>query len=262
MKTIFAFLMLFSITISAQQLDTIYANDTKNVALFFPSAIRQGITGASHFVFTYNREKEQYFGLLQAKKGKESNLLTVTSDGKVYSYILKYKKELPQLNYFIKPYQSIGSEVPKIIKKKPKIPPISEQLLANSHYKKFSEYVLKKSKEKIATRRKKGIRLRIENMIYNADEVYLGIEIKNNSGINFEVDYLTVFKANGNKKRKSSYQKTELFPVYKHRFPKIIHNEKSERFVLVLPKFTLGDNERLVLELRELKGSRKVVLKN
>ncbi|HAF76057.1 MAG TPA: conjugal transfer protein TraN, partial [Maribacter sp.] len=39
-------------------IDTIYANDTKNVALFFPEPIRQGITGAENFIFTYNREKE------------------------------------------------------------------------------------------------------------------------------------------------------------------------------------------------------------
>ena len=32
-------------------LDTIYANDTKNVALFFPEPIRQGITGSDNFVF-------------------------------------------------------------------------------------------------------------------------------------------------------------------------------------------------------------------
>lgn len=58
---------------TSKALDTIYANDTKNVALFFPEPIRQGITGSENFVFTYNREKEQYFGLLQAKPGKESN---------------------------------------------------------------------------------------------------------------------------------------------------------------------------------------------
>ena len=70
MKKILLILSLaLSISIYAQRpLDTIYANDRKNVALFFPSPIRQGITGASHFVFTYNREKEQYFGLLQAKQ--------------------------------------------------------------------------------------------------------------------------------------------------------------------------------------------------
>ena len=45
-------------------LDTIYANNKKNVALFFPNTIRQGITGSDNFVFTYNREKGQYFGLM------------------------------------------------------------------------------------------------------------------------------------------------------------------------------------------------------
>ena len=121
MKTYITLLLLIcSMSISAQQpLDTIYANDQKNVALFFPNPIRQGITGASNFVFTYNREKEQYFGLLQAKPGTESNLLTVTSDGRVYSYILKYSEKLPELNYFINENESIGSELPEKIKQKP-----------------------------------------------------------------------------------------------------------------------------------------------
>ena len=93
-------------------LDTIYANDTKNVALFFPEPIRQGITGSDNFVFTYNREKEQYFGLLQAKPGKESNLLVVNRNGAIFSYIVRYKKQLSKLNYFIPVSNSIGNEKP------------------------------------------------------------------------------------------------------------------------------------------------------
>ena len=97
--------LLISFFCSAQQqpltLDTIYANDQKNVALFFPSPIRQGITGSENFVFTYNREKQQYFGLLQAKPGIESNLLVFSSTGSIFSYIICYKKELNKLTYFI-----------------------------------------------------------------------------------------------------------------------------------------------------------------
>ena len=89
---IIAITLFTNLIIAQQTLDTIYANDKKNVALFFPEPIRQGITGTSNFVFTYNREKEQYFGLLQATPGTESNLLTVTKNGQVYSYILKYKE--------------------------------------------------------------------------------------------------------------------------------------------------------------------------
>src|SRR5699024_1949980 len=119
-------------------LDTIFANDQKNVALFFPAPIRQGITGSENFVFTYNRESEQYFGLIQAKPGKESNLLVVSTTGSVFSYIVKYKEHLNQLNYFISKSDSIGSEKPVNIEK-PEIP-TQEKVVreTNFKYEKFS----------------------------------------------------------------------------------------------------------------------------
>lgn len=42
--------------------------------------------------------------------------------------------------------------------------------------------------------------------------------------------------------------------------PNAIADGKSQRFVYVLPKLVLGDNEKLMLELKERNGSRKVVL--
>ena len=113
-------------------LDTIYANDTKNVALFFPEPIRQGITGSDNFVFTYNREKEQYFGLLQAKPGKESNLLVVNRNGSIFSYIVRYKKQLSKLNYFIPLSSSIGNEKPIVTESV--IAESSEERVDNSTY--------------------------------------------------------------------------------------------------------------------------------
>ena len=262
MKT-YITLLLFICTMSivAQQpLDTIYANDKKNVALFFPNPIRQGITGASHFVFTYNREKEQYFGLLQAKPGTESNLLTVTSDGSVYSYILKYSEKLPELNYFINENESIGSELPIKIKQKPEVKALNEYTNRIPHFQKFSEYLLKSNFESIETKRKKGIKVQLQKMAYDASEVYLVIEVKNKSGIDFEIDYLNVYRTNGNKKRKASYQRLQQEVIYKHKMPYSITDGESQCFVYVVPKFVLGDNEKLMLELKELKGSRKMIL--
>lgn len=177
-------------TVAQPKLDTIYANDQKNVALFFPDPIRQGITGASHFVFTYNRKKEQYFGLLQAKPETESNLLTVTNDGNVYSYILKYYEKLPELNYFINKNERIGSELPAKINDKPSVIPINEYVNRIKYFQKFSDYQLKSKFENIKTKRKKGIKLKLQKMTYDGSEVYLVIELKNKSGIDFEIDYL------------------------------------------------------------------------
>nr|WP_246143012.1 DUF4138 domain-containing protein [Tenacibaculum adriaticum] len=251
-----------STTLNAQQkLDTIYANEHKNVALFFPKPIRQGITGASNFVFTYNREKEQYFGLLQAQPGIESNLLAVTNDGEVYSYILKYSKELPKLNYFVSGTESVGNEIPTLINEKPNIELSLVDKKKNKFFENFSRFLLKSKYENLKTKRNKGLKLGLQKVVYQSSEVYLVVEFTNNSRIDFEIDYLNVYRVNGNKKRKASYQKLQQETVYKHLFPGMVKNKQSKRFVLVLPKFVLGNSEKLELEMQEFKGSRKIVFK-
>ena len=100
---ILIFLLLFSsfTTFASADPDTLYVNNYKAVALFFPSPIKQAITGNNHFTFTYNREAPQYLGLLQGIDGKDGNLLVITVDGNVFSYIVKYSDDLKQLTYFI-----------------------------------------------------------------------------------------------------------------------------------------------------------------
>jgi hypothetical protein len=89
---------------------------------------------------------------------------------------------------------------------------------------------------------------------------YLVLEIKNKSEIDFEIDYLNIYSVNGNKKRKASYQKLLMEADYKHDMPNTIKAKQSHRLVYVLPKFVLGDNEKLMIELQEEKGSRKLIL--
>lgn len=102
--------------------------------------------------------------------------------------------------------------------------------------------------------------LRLQEVRYNASEVYLVIEVENKSGIDFEIDYLNIYRTNGEKKRKASFQRLQQEVIYKHKMPRSIKNKHTERFVYILPKFVLGYNEKLLVELKELKGSRGLVL--
>lgn len=265
---IISFLMMCTF-VGAQhqsQIDTIYANNQKNVALFFPKPIRQGITGSSNFVFTYNREKAQYFGLLQASPGKESNLLAITNDGQVYAYILKYKNRLSKLNYFIDEKESIGNEKP--IKKVMDVSlgvqqkQISHVLEANrlDYFKKYAEFLLKRPGLVLKSKRNKGMILRIHKLVYNRSEVYVHMEIENRSGIDFEIDALNSYIINGNKRKKSSYQKLLQEVKYAHKVPVMVQHKQSADFVFVFPKFVLGKNQKLQFELQELKGDRSILL--
>lgn len=262
MKAIFTVLTLLAwMPISAQQaLDTIFANEHKNVALFFPSPIRQAVTGASNFVFTYNREKDQYLGLLQAHPGEESNLLAVTKDGQVYAYILKYAKDLSRLNYFVPETESIGNEMPigETIEPAGESPVSDEK--GRAYFKRACENLMRSKPVPVATKSKGRIKLQLQRIGYIDSETYLVLEVENRSEIDFEVDYLKVYRVNGNKKRKSSYQRLEQDVLYRYKMPSAIATGQFQRFVLVLPKFVLDENEKLVVELKELRGSRKLTL--
>jgi len=130
-----------------------------------------------------------------------------------------------------------------------------------SIFKMSSEKLLKLPERTHITKAKKGIRIGIKNVVYKNDKVYMQLEIKNSSGINFDVDFLNVYRVNGNKKRKTSYQKLSLNPIYKHDLPETVRHGETVRFVYVFDKFTLGDNEKILLKLQEENGSRYVEMK-
>jgi hypothetical protein len=246
--------------IGQQTLDTIYANDTKNVALFFPKPIRQGITGSDNFVFTYNREKEQYFGLLQAKPGVESNLLVLNGDGSIYSYILRYKKQLSKLNYFIPLSNSIGNEKTKI--DLPILPKEEQQLNNANYYFRACRYLLN-NKQPIRTLQKRndGVVLSVKNIVFDKEELYFVIQIENNSTLDYDFNFLKLSVETRQKGKKKSLQRLYQEPIYTYNLPSKIAEGKMIQFVYVLPKFSLSNYRRAVLEINEKDGERNIELK-
>ncbi|WP_276388271.1 DUF4138 domain-containing protein [Eudoraea chungangensis] len=265
MRTLFLILIaLISAFTKAQTdtvLDTIYANDTKNVALFFPEPIRQGITGSDNFVFTYNREKEQYFGLLQAKPGKESNLLVVNRNGAIFSYIVRYKKQLSKLNYFIPLSNSIGNEKPIVTDSIQVV--TSEKNIDNRtyYYQKFCSYLLNRN-QRIGRikKRTQGIVLNVENVVFDKEELYFVIQIENNSTMDYDLNFLNLSIETRQKGKKKSLQSLYQEPICKHHLPSKIAEGKMVRFVYVMPKFSLSDDRRAILELNENDGERNIKL--
>ncbi|MCK0192842.1 DUF4138 domain-containing protein [Arenibacter sp. F20364] len=265
MRTLFLILISLISTFAKAQtstvLDTIYANDTKNVALFFPEPIRQGITGSDNFVFTYNREKEQYFGLLQAKPGKESNLLVVNRNGAIFSYIVRYKKQLSKLNYFIPLSNSIGNEKPIVTDSIQVV--TSENKIDNRtyYYQKFCTYLLNRN-QRIGRikKRTQGIVLNVENVVFDKEELYFVIQIENNSTLDYDLNFLNLSIETRQKGKKKSLQSLYQEPIYKQHLPSKIAEGKMVRFVYVMPKFSLSDDRRAILELNEKDGERNIKL--
>lgn len=259
-----AMALFVSALAKAQQtevLDTIYANNQKNVALFFPNPIRQGITGSENFVFTYNREKEQYFGLLQAQPGKESNLLIINNNGSIFSYIVSYKEELSKLNYFIPLTTAIGNEKP--IEDLLTTTKAEESRFNKSHYyERFCSYLLKR-KQRIGRLKKRndGIVLSVENIVFDKEELYFVIQIENRSSLDYDVNFLNLSIDTRKKGKKKSLQSLYQEPHFKYKLPTKINEKKTVRLVYVIPKFSISNERSVILELNENNGERNVRLK-
>ena len=242
-----------------QVLDTIYANDTKNVALFFPNPIRQGLTGSDNFVFTFNREKEQHLGLLQAKPGKESNLLVINNNGSIFSYIVAYKAELSKLNYFIPKSSSIGNENGSVdetlgIKHTPKTP-----LGKVQYYERFCSYLLNiQSRVALKRKRNDGVVLSLEEIVFDKDELYFVIEIENNSSMDYDLNFLNLSLEARQKGKKKSLQRIYKEPLFRYQVPSRIKEGSKAKLVYVMPKFSISNERRAILELNEKNGERNI----
>lgn len=242
---------------------TIYCNEHQNVALVMNAPIAQAVTGSENFIFSYNQTAVDSLGLLQGRPGAESNLLIRTTDGGLYSYILKYKDSLTAFVHFIKPQARINSiqKENDSINGKQKNQKSSDTKNNKSYYETLSQYYLNRNPQKLAVRRKAKLKLEVQGLYYYRNDVFMVIEIGNRSKIDFKVDDVSLAKIHGSKSRKSSYQKIVLKDLHRKDFPDLVPSGSRKRFVMTFPKFTLGDHEKLELVVTEQNGSRYLNLK-
>lgn len=242
-------------------LDTIYANEYNNVALFFPETIRQGITGAPNFVFTYNREKEQYFGLLQATPGTESNLLVIGSDGAVFSYILKYRKSLDKLNYFFTDDAMIANEKPGERSAKISKEEINNENATQEHFKTTCKRLLliNQNIRKIK-KRQNDIIFSIKTIVFDRKELYFVMEIENRSSLDYDFGFLSIATQSRKKGKRKSAQTLIKEPLFTYAVPSKIGKNEKRSFVYVIPKFSLNNDYRVIASLHEKQGVRDINL--
>lgn len=295
---IFQILVFFCITSYAQTGDkqVIYATASKNVNVFFQSPITTAIVGSDTFSFGFNKEDKSTYGILKAIAGQESNLLITTDNGNIFSFIIRYKKDITELNYFIDDSLAIGNtkeNLKKSIKKEANenlseidvIDNVSKAVTVNDYEKNQKgtikitkpqgiyetnpeEYYKTYSKKEIEKERyflrfyqsSSKVFLRLKNISYDRDELYFTVIIDNNSSLDYDVEDLSFFITAKNNSRKTSTQRIAYEPIYVYEPPERIEAYSSKEIVYVFKKFSINSQKVLLVSLSEFKGERNINL--
>ncbi|MDN3594369.1 DUF4138 domain-containing protein [Zunongwangia endophytica] len=243
-----------------KSLDTLYANEQMQVALFFPKPIQQAITGASQMSFTYNKDYPQQFGVLKATPGKSSNLLVIDQDQNVYSFLLQYQSTLSTLNYFF----TLDDAIFKLKDTLTATNSLSNLQIASydslKAFKKFARYLLDRDLKVMKRTHKDGMRMKLYTVQYFNEKAFIKINLSNRSEVSFRPGEITISLQTKKQGKRKSMQR-QLLPIdYKLQVPEIIYKGDEFNFILMVPKFTIPKNWQLTIEIKENGGRRNIQL--
>ncbi len=224
----------------------------KTTNLIFPYAIKSVDRGSRDVLAQKAKGLEN---ILLVKAGRENftetNLSVITSDGKLYSFILNYSNNPSLLNISFAKDTTLEETVTLL------------QSENNEAQMQLMTERIAKEKRMIHGIKANKYRLKFQlNGIYiKRNLVFYQLEIKNHSNINYDIDMLRFFIHDEKKSKRTASQEIEIEPLYVSGDTSVIKGQSKNLLVFALPKFTIPNKKYLSVQLMEKDGGRHLQLR-
>ena len=232
---------------------------SKTVHVIFPSAIRYVDLGSSDLLAAKADGTENVLRVKAALRdfSRESNLSVITEDGAYYSFNVKYADEPLLLNVEMCDFihdgetvnrpnnameiylQELGSESPRLVR-----------LIMKSVHKQDKHWI-----KHIGCKRF-GVRFLLKGLYTHGDLLYFHTEVRNATHVPFDVDFVTFKIVDKKIVKRTAMQEQVIYPLRAFNYVIRVEGKKDERTVFALPKFTIPDDKKLVVEMYEKQGGR------
>lgn len=269
MKKIILLLFVFvALGIKAQIADTIIVDFTKSAYLVFDSEDVKFDCGSEDVIVRITGNKL----ILQAGvEDFESTNLFVESGGKYFVFIVAYGDQKGKFLYNYANLKSSSKNVPgDSIESGTK-----EYLMVNTALKDSINSVYEKTCDRLISNQdrilnrgviKYKVSIYLRDMVIEDNKMYLEFEMINKGNIPYVFDYYKYNVTSVKRKIKGEgVQTIELVPVLEYKRPTRLEGMSSCRYVIVMDKFALTENKKLVIEHWEdngkdmdIEGGRKI----
>ena len=231
----------------------------KTVHIIFPAAVRYVDLGSNHIIAGKADGAENVIRVKATVKNfkNETNMSVITEDGSFYTFNVKYAKEPLLLNVEMCDFIHDGEAVNRpnnaqeiYLKELGSESPMLVRLIMKSIHKQNKREV-----KHIGCKRF-GIQYLLKGIYTHNGLLYFHTEIKNQSNVPFDVDYVTWKIVDKKVVKRTAVQEQVILPLRAQNYATCVPGKKSERTVFTMAKFTIPDDKCLVVELNEKNGGR------
>ncbi|MFV8347565.1 conjugative transposon protein TraN [Flavobacterium sp. ZB4P13] len=230
--------------------DSLAIGYSKTTNIVFPYAIKSVDRGSQDVLVQKAKGLENILQIKAAQQGFiQTNLTVVTADGKLYSFVLNYDEQSPQLNLSFETKQE-AQEIYFSSENR------NEQEV--EQYSKLAFY--DKGKIRGEKENKYDIKFQLNGIFIQNDVMYYRILVANHSKINYDVDQLRFFIRDNKKVKRTASQEIEITPIYILNNTATIDEGSENTFVFAVPKFTIPEKKYLAIQLMEKNGGRHLAI--
>lgn len=224
---------------------------SKTTNLVFPYAIKSVDRGSNDILAQKASAVENILQIKAAvEEFKETNLTVITTEGKLYSFMLNFEEHPAVLNLVFENPESI-THVHPILLDNPNESKIENYANAAAHDKKTVPGIKDK---------KHGIIFSLNGLFIHDDVMYYRIKIENRSNINYDIDQLRFFIRDRKRAKRTATQEVEINPLHINNVAPMVEGQSEQYMVYALPKFTIPDKKYLTVQLMEQDGGRHLEL--
>jgi conjugative transposon TraN protein len=239
MKQLMCMALAIGLLVSAfAQTPRVEITTDKTTSLIFPFSVKHVDRGTRNILVQQVKEADHILLVKAAAPDfPETNLSIVTGDGTLYSLTVNYKEKPTSLVVHLPASSS------------PSLSTCANSILDNP-------------------RTMRGPKDRAGDMvaalwgIYIKDRtVYYQLQLKNESAIDYDIDFLRFYIRDKKKGKRTAIQENELRPLLVAGNPSQVKANTANSLVVALEKFTLPDAQYLGIEIAEKNGGRHLLLK-
>lgn len=231
----------------------------KTVHIIFPSPIKYVDLGSTNLIAGKADAAENVIRVKAAKKNfrDETNMSVITEDGNFYTFNVKYVDEPLLLNIEMYDFihdaetvnrpnnameiylQELGNESPRLV-----------HLIMKSVHKRDKRRI-----KHIGCKRF-GVQFLLKGLYAHNDLLYFHTQVKNETNVPFDVDFVTFKVVDKKVVKRTAMQEQVIYPLRAYNYVTRVDGKDTECTVYTLPKFTIPEDKKLVVEMYEKQGGR------